>query len=169
MKKCIFLIIFILIFYIIISFFINKNNIIPNNSIRIRVLANSNSREDQNIKKEVSKKIMIYLNEKLKNTTDINGARKIINESLDDIDLIISKSLNTIENTYKISYGYNYFPKKKFKNKTYSEGLYESILVTLGNGLGDNFWCLLFPPLCVIDDEKEDIEYSSFLEEILNF
>ena len=172
MKKTIILIIIILLTYYLISIFINKNNIkIPNESIRIRVLANSNNTSDQQIKQIVSKNLMYYLNNELKDVNNINDARSKLSKLLSNIDIIVGKTLekNKINQNYKINYGYNYFPEKEFKNTKYKEGYYESLLITLGAGLGDNFWCLLFPPLCLLDyDEYENIEYTSFINEIIN-
>ena len=69
---------------------------------------------------------------------------------------------------YDINFGYNYFPEKEYKGVKYNEGYYESLLVTLGEGKGDNWWCVLFPPLCLIEaDESSDVEYRSIIEEIL--
>ena len=69
---------------------------------------------------------------------------------------------------YTINYGYNYFPKKTYRNKTYEEGEYESLVITLGEGKGNNFWCILFPPLCMVDEDQNDIEYKSFIKEVIN-
>ena len=168
MKKTIILIIFILVFYLVISNIIS-NTKIPNESIRIRVLANSNLDSDQKIKKIISSNVMKYLNSKLKNTKNIEDAREEIISSIPSINKIIDKTLEKkgMKENYKVSYGYNYFPLKEFNNSIYEEGLYESLLITLGSGLGDNFWCLLFPPLCMIDIDN-DIEYTSILKEIFN-
>ena len=168
MKKIIVLIIFIIISYTLISFYITKNIEIPNESIRIRVLSNSNLDIDQNIKKQISKNVMIYLNKKLKNINNIKDARSKIISSINNINKIIDKTLkdNNINQDYKTTYGYNFFPEKEFQNKKYKEGFYESLLITLGNGLGNNFWCLLFPPLCMLDNEE--VEYTSLINELLN-
>ena len=53
-----------------------------------------------------------------------------------------------------------------YNNEIYPEGEYESLVITLGDGEGDNFWCVLFPPLCF--DEKEDYQYKSFIKEIFD-
>jgi len=171
MKKYLILITVILLTYYFISLFIQKNNLIPNESIRIRVIANSNSDYDQKIKKIVSNNLMFYLNNELKDLNNINDVRNKINNSLDKINFIVEKVLkkNNYNLDYKIYFGYNYFPTKKIKNNTFNEGLYESLLITLGTGLGENFWCLLFPPLCLLDDEKSEIEYTSFFNEIFEF
>ena len=63
------------------------------------------------------------------------------------------------------------FPEKEYKGVVYDEGYYESLLVTLGEGKGDNFWCVLFPPLCLMEAEETDdtteVEYKSFIKEII--
>ena len=69
---------------------------------------------------------------------------------------------------YTINYGKNYFPEKKYKGITYSEGYYESVLVTLGSGEGENWWCVLFPPFCLIEaEENDEVEYKFFLQELI--
>lgn len=171
MKKIFFLIIIILMTYYLISIFISKNNIkIPNESIRIRVIANSNLEEDQKIKKIVSNNLMVYLNNQLENVKNIEEAREKISSLISNLNLIVNMVLKkyNVNQTFKLNYGYNYFPEKKFKDNKYKEGYYESILVTLGEGLGDNFWCLLFPPLCLLDKDEDNIEYASFINEIFN-
>ena len=62
-----------------------------------------------------------------------------------------------------------YFPKKEYKGVEYNEGNYESLVITLGEGKGDNWWCVLFPPLCLIDAEEQtsDVEYKFLVKEII--
>ena len=72
---------------------------------------------------------------------------------------------------YDINYGENYFPEKNYKNVTYKEGNYESLVVKIGKGQGKNFWCVLFPPLCFIDEQQEknkEVEYHLLVKDILN-
>ena len=76
-----------------------------------------------------------------------------------------------IKADYEINYGVNYFPEKEYKGITYEEGNYESIVIKLGEGTGENFWCVLFPPLCLLEVEEknnDDIEYTSFIKEIID-
>ena len=81
----------------------------------------------------------------------------------------INKTVNNDD--YDINYGINHFPKKVYKGVIYPEGDYESLVVTLGNGLGKNFWCVLFPPLCLLEGEEnnqKDVEYKFFVKELIN-
>ena len=170
MKKFIFVIMFIFIF--LISGNIGEAKvIIPDEAIRLRVIPNSNSDYDQQIKTKVKTKLQSDVLTLLKDTDDIKTARKIIDDNLLTIDQKINKLLENenYELGYDINYGYNYFPKKVYKGVTYEEGYYESLVITLGQGKGSNWWCVLFPPLCLMEaEENEDIEYASFVQEIIN-
>lgn len=138
--------------------------------LRIRVIANSNSEYDQKIKNQVSDNLKQQLYELLKEEKDIENARKIIKNNITNLSNNIEKSLQDVNYSYTINYGYNYFPEKQYKNTTYKEGNYESLLVKLGKAEGNNWWCILFPPLCLIEAEEsnEEVEYQSFFINIIN-
>lgn len=145
--------------------------IIPDEAIRLRVLANSNSEYDQQIKLQVKDQIQLDLYNLLKETKGIEEARKIIEENLPNISNSVKKILEAenYNQNFKINFGYNYFPEKKFKGITYEEGYYESLLITLGSGEGDNWWCVLFPPLCLIEaEESDEVEYKFFIKELID-
>ena len=146
---------------------------IPNEAIRIRVIANSNSTKDQYVKGEVRRELQLKMRDLLKDAKTIDEVRTILNKNIKDFDFIVEKVLkkNNINLEFDVNYGLNYFPEKEFKGITYDEGYYESIVVTLGEGKGDNWWCVLFPPLCLMEAEEEnttDIEYKSFIKETID-
>ena len=161
---------------LIILFLFTKNikaseNIIPDDAIRLRVLANSNSKYDQEIKLQVRDQIQIDLYNLLKNTKGIDEAWKIIKENIPNLSLKVQKILEdeNYDKNFNIDFGSHYFPQKNFKGVTYDEGYYESLLITLGEGKGDNWWCVLFPPLCIVEAEESDhIEYKSFIKELID-
>ena len=103
-----------------------------------------------------------------------NSNRKdenIIKNNLDDIEQIVKNDTKNESYDYNINYGYNYFPEKEYNGKKFNEGNYESLLITLGEAKGDNWWCILFPPLCLIEAEDkntEEVEYSFFIEELFD-
>ena len=139
---------------------------IPNNSIRIRIIANSNNIEDQILKLKVKDKVENILYKRLNNIKDINQARLIINNSIEEVD----KDISNITDKYTINYGYNYFPNKNLYGVNYEEGKYESLVINLGKAKGNNWWCVLFPPLCLLDmnnNKSEKVEYKSKVLEIL--
>lgn len=144
--------------------------IIPDEAIRLRVIANSNTAEDQNIKKQVRDNVQKEII-RLTNKKDIEKTRENIKENIASIEEIVNNTLKDlgVEDKYDINYGYNYFPDKKYKGVTYKEGYYESLVITLGEGSGENFWCVLFPPLCLLDAQESDtdeVEYKFFIQEL---
>ena len=148
-----------------------SDNIIPDEAIRLRVLANSNSEYDQQIKLQVKDQIQLDLYNLLKETKGIEEARKIIEENLPNISSSVKKILEkeNYNQDFTINFGYNYFPEKEFKGITYEEGYYESLLITLGSGEGDNWWCVLFPPLCLVEaEESDEVEYKFFIKELID-
>lgn len=169
-KKIIFLVIVVLIMY-----FISNNNVgaikIPDEAIRIRVVANSNSEYDQTMKLKVSDNIQKEVYTLLKEVEDIETARRIIKENIGKLDNSVKTTLlkNSYDISYKINFGENYFPEKEFNGIIYDEGYYESLLITLGEGNGDNWWCVLFPPLCLLEaEESEEVEYKFFVQELID-
>ena len=171
MKKSIIIFILIILIYILIGNVIAEKDMIPDEAIRIRVIANSNSEYDQKIKNKVKEEVQFDIYNMLKNTKNIEEARVIINNNLNNVENNIYNLLQKekYELPFNINFGLNYFPKKEFKGITYDEGYYESVVVTLGEGLGDNWWCVLFPPLCMIEaEESTEVEYTTMVEEIIN-
>jgi len=164
----------IIAFITIIGFYIAIGSVssltIPEDALRIRVIANSNSEYDQLIKNQVKENIQMKLYNLLKDTKGVEEARKIINNNLNYIDKEVNNTLNTYNYNldYTINYGLNYFPSKEYKGTTYEEGYYESLVITLGEGKGDNWWCVLFPPLCLLEaEESKEVEYTSYVKELI--
>ncbi len=172
MKKITITLIIISIFYLSISNILAENLTIPEDAIRIRVVPNSNEENDQKIKSTVKDKLSVEMYNLLKDAKTSQNAREIIEQNLEEIKASVSKTLEkeNYNKDFKVNFGYNYFPEKKYKGVTYEEGYYESLLVTLGEGKGDNWWCVLFPPLCLVeaDESQKDVEYKSLIKEILD-
>lgn len=145
--------------------------IIPDTSIRLRVIPNSNNSYDQNMKQ----KVKLYLEKNVYTMfTDLNTieeAREKINKEIPKIKKDINNIFinNDYKMDFKLNYGMNYFPKKTYKGITYKEGYYESLVVEIGEAKGDNWWCVLFPTICMLDNENNnDIEYKIGVLELLN-
>ena len=171
MKKGVITFILIILTYIIIGNVIAEKDIIPDDAIRIRVIANSNSEYDQEIKTKVKETVEHDMYNMLKYTTDLEEARKIIKNNLNNVQNNIYTLLQSEQYLlpFDVNFGLNYFPQKEFKGITYNEGYYESVVVTLGEGLGDNWWCVLFPPLCMIEAEQStDVEYTTVVKEVID-
>lgn len=167
MKKLIYMLLII----IVISFYFTQTTkdtyVIPEDSIRFRIIANSNTDLDQTTKLLIKKDLESNLFPLLENSKSVQETREIINSNQDLINDTISK----YNIPYKVNFGYNYFPTKEYLGNTYQEGNYESLVISLGESAGDNWWCVMYPPLCLLEsqhDEIEEVEYTSLLKEIFS-
>ena len=166
MRKIIVLL-FVMVSYFFIGKIVTDKSIIPADAIRIRIIANSNDYNDQKIKMDLKSELEPFLFDLIKDAHSSNEARNIINDNLASIDSFVDSKIDN--QNYKVNFGKNYFPKKEYKGIKYDEGYYESLVITLGEGFGDNWWCVLFPPLCMIDaTNATDYEYKSFVVEMIN-
>lgn len=160
MKKIIVFLFVLTIIYISKS---EEEIIIPTNSIRYRIIANSDSTKDQMLKINIKEKLDEEILPILSDSNSIEDSRLLIKDNLDNIKNIVSKYTDDFD----VNYGKNYFPKKTYKGINYDAGNYESLVITLGSGLGKNWWCVLYPPLCLIDENTNDVEYTTLVKEIL--
>ena len=173
MKKYIVLILAIISMIYVFTSVKAEDTIIPDEAIRFRVIANSNTIYDQNIKIKVKNVLEKEVTNDLKESNTIETSRIIIEKNMDKYKNKVKETLEDLNynTTFTINFGDNYFPKKEYKDVIYEEGNYESLVVTLGNGEGDNWWCVLFPPLCLVEaDESKtsDAEYTFFIKEIID-
>ena len=161
MKKIIY--ITLIIFILSTAFFSNNSKVtIPEESIRFRIIANGNDLTDQSMKQNIRKDLENNLFKLIENSKSIEETRKIINDNQD----LIKETLDKYNTPYNINYGYNYFPEKEFEGSTYSAGDYESLVITLGEAEGDNWWCVMYPPLCLLESKEENVEYEFFLNKV---
>ena len=157
----------------IISDFKLQKVVIPKEAIRLRVIANSNSNNNKELKLKVKDNLNNELHNILKNSNSVNESRFLIKNNIQKLSNTISDTLSNSNSkeTFTINYGNNYFPEKEYKGVSYKEGEYESLVVKIGKGEGKNFWCVLFPPLCLIDEnhkKQNKIEYRMLIKDILN-
>lgn len=142
--------------------------------LRLHVVANSNTEADQAVKLEVRDTIIEYMSE-MRQFNSEQQAEEYVNEHLDDVESIAEQKLDEAGYEYgaKAQTGIFAFPEKQYGNTTLPAGDYHALRVTLGDGAGENWWCVLFPPLCYVEGEQvqEDwtqeygIEYKSLIGE----
>lgn len=169
--KSIYIIISICLVYLIIGNYNKEEIIIPNESIRLRIIANSNLKEDQQIKYKVKQNLEQLISNILKETNTLETAKNKLDQNM---NLINNNIRNTLEKektiqSFNVNLGKNYFPEKEFYGIKYNGGEYESLVVTLGEGKGDNWWCVLFPPLCLIEaEESTETEYRLYVKDVID-
>ncbi len=123
-----------------------------NNLIRFHVIANSDAPMDQALKLKVRDKVINEMSKKF-NTKDIEEAKEIILDNIDDIEKMASEEIQKNGYSYpvRVALEESKFPTKNYGNIALPAGTYEALRVVIGSGQGKNWWCVLFPPLCFID------------------
>ncbi|WP_192894771.1 stage II sporulation protein R [Neobacillus notoginsengisoli] len=127
--------------------------VIPGEAIRLRILANSDRQGDQELKRMVRDAVNERITEWVSELTNLDEARMVIQSHLPEIEAEARKVLqeNGSSQQAKAEFGKVQFPTKLYGEYLYPAGEYEAILITLGEGKGANWWCVLFPPLCFLD------------------
>ena len=150
------LLIFLLIIYIIVSamsYVSAVSNNISESVFRLHVIANSDSADDQNLKYLVRDNLLEYMNTLTQNITSKENAILIAKEHEQDFYNIAKKTINDNGYNYdvKIEIGNSYFPTKNYGDISLPSGYYDCLKVEIGSASGQNWWCVMFPPLCFVD------------------
>ena len=136
--------------------------------IRFHVIANSDSDEDQAVKLLVRDKVIDYINIQLKDATEVDEARNILMDNIEEVNNIAINVLweHGFDYEAKTMISRENFPDKVYGDYLFPQGNYEAFRIIIGNGEGHNWWCVMFPPLCFVDETKGDVD-SSNLKEVL--
>lgn len=127
--------------------------------IRLHVVANSDSEFDQAVKLKVRDEIISVVND-LSGKDGINQSRQWLELQLDDVEKTANGVLAENGCNYRASaeLGVRWIPEKTYGDMHFPAGNYEALTVTLGKGEGENWWCVLFPPLCLITEDEAELE-----------
>jgi len=127
--------------------------VIPGEAIRLRILANSDLVEDQQLKRKVRDAVNAQISLWVQDLTSMEQARSVIQSKLPEIQGIAENVVREqrSEQSVNVEFGKVQFPTKLYGQYLYPAGKYQAILITLGKGEGANWWCVLYPPLCFLD------------------
>lgn len=127
--------------------------VIPDEAIRLRILANSDREEDQAVKRQIRDEVNAHITNWVGELTSMEEARTVLKSHLPDIQQIAEGYMKEqgLQQDVKVEFGQAEFPTKLYGQYLYPAGEYEAIVITLGEGSGANWWCVLFPPLCFLD------------------
>lgn len=122
--------------------------------IRFHVIANSDSEEDQHLKYQVKDALVEAIKPYLKNAEDVEDAEYIVKSKLQLIESIASQVVEKEGYKYDVTaiLSPKYFPMKVYGEYTFPPGNYMALQVRIGDAQGKNWWCLMFPPLCFVDE-----------------
>jgi stage II sporulation protein R len=124
--------------------------------IRFHVLANSDSEQDQALKRAVRDAILKDVSPRLAVSQSLDESRQILKQVRPDMESIGRSVVKMWGKDYSVltEYGHSSFPTKSYGSLVLPAGDYEALRVVIGEGQGSNWWCVLFPPLCFIDIEQ---------------
>ena len=145
-------------------------NDIKDKLIRFHVIANSDTDEDQNLKLKVRDKVVEALSEKLSNVNSLEEAENVLKENIDYVNEIAKEVIEENNYTYEVNtmLSYENFPDKVYGDYVFPQGNYEAFRVIIGEGKGQNWWCVMFPSLCFVDESKNEVDSSELKDEIEN-
>ena len=138
--------------------------------VRIHIRANSNSNFDQSVKLKVRDKIVEYITTKIDGCESCDAVKSVLNDNLDNIEKISDSVLieNGCDYVSTASINNEFFPSRDYDGVCFPADYYDALIIRLGSAVGDNWWCVAYPPLCFVDNSSDKIEYKSKLVEIIN-
>lgn len=136
--------------------------------IRFHVIANSDSEEDQALKLKVRDKIIDKMSIKLESVESLDDAREILNSSIEEVNSIAKEVIaeEGFDYDVKTMLSNENFPDKIYGDYIFPQGNYEAYRVIIGDGMGQNWWCVMFPPLCFVDESKNTVDSSKLEDSI---
>ena len=145
----------------------NSNN---EEYLRIHIRANSNDSIDQSVKYKVKESIVEYMTPWLDGVKNKESAMEILQSHMGAMKAVADDTLvkNGYTYTSRVSLRQEEFPARTYGDLTLDRGVYDALIIELGSGEGDNWWCVVFPPLCFVGNDKDNVEYKSFIQEIFN-
>lgn len=131
--------------------------------IRFHVIANSDSSEDQALKLKVKDKLVKELAPLLRNTASVSDARLILDQQLDFIKASAEAAIrqNGYHYPVRVTFEDCYFPLKVYGDCSFPPGIYNALRVQIGAAEGKNWWCVMFPPLCFVDETYGIVDENS--------
>lgn len=140
--------------------------------IRLHIRANSNNTDDQNVKYKVKDAVVSYLTPKLADCNDFEDVYKTVEGLQQNLKNLCLDELREHGFYYDVSVRLKeeYFPAREYDGLVLNDGIYDALIISLGTGEGDNWWCVVYPPLCFIgatDKGYENIKYKSKIYELI--
>ena len=136
---------------------------LSNNLLRLHIVANSDSDDDQSLKLKVRDCLIEYLNSIVSPSNTKDEVVEILKEHINDMRNIALKAIyeNGFDYDVTISLDHIDFPTKTYSDVSLPAGLYDAIDVHIGNSNGHNWWCVMFPPLCLVNDGTMEMSEDS--------
>ena len=169
MKKLISVIVIVVAIIVLIAV---GNGTGENELLRIHIRANSNDVIDQSIKYKIKDEMVEYLTPYLSNVNSKAEAEAVIKSKINEINNLVDRMLQRNGFDYKCNAKIcnEYFPTRVYEDITVQSGYYDALILELGEAQGDNWWCVVYPPLCFVNTKyinSEGVVYKSKILEII--
>ena len=168
MKRRIFIVFIFMIFLYFVftsasSYASSVSSDLSNNLLRLHIVANSDSDEDQNLKLKVRDSLINYLNSIVDKNNSKDEVITILKNHISDMENIALNVIHENRFDYDVSISLDHieFPTKKYGNIALPSGLYDAVDVHIGSSNGHNWWCVMFPPLCLVNDGTMEMSEDS--------
>ena len=157
-----FISIIFLILLISLTYCLSIQNSLSEKVLRLHILANSNSTFDQELKLKVRDEVVNYLTPLLETSSNLSETKRIISNNINSINNIAQSVVSKYSN-YKTnsSLSVSSFPTKQYGNISFPAGKYDALKIVIGEGEGNNWWCVMFPPLCFTNSSAGEFDNSS--------
>jgi len=140
--------------------------------LRIHIRGNSNSEYDQQIKYKVKDTVVTALKPIVDSIDSKDNMMEVLQKNVQTLKNIIDNKLRELGQSYtsNVKICEEKFPTRSYEELTLGAGVYDAIIIELGSGEGDNWWCVAYPPLCFVtaEGDGENIEYKSIFSKWLN-
>ena len=137
-----------------------KETIMDNDILRLHIIANSDSDEDQKLKFKVRNRVLAKVQNALEGSSSASRTRAYIEENLEEIEACALQCIRAEGYDYNVKarIGVTAIPAKQYDDVYFPAGSYEALTITIGEGKGQNWWCVVFPPLCLVDAREGGYE-----------
>lgn len=161
---------YVLLIVILCSIFLLSGCTMSDSVIRIHIRANSNSVIDQEVKLSVRDSVIKYITPILAECDNSNEVKTLLSKNLDNIVMVADKVLesNGFDYVSNAKICNEYFPSRCYEGEVYPADYYDALILELGSGKGDNWWCVAYPPLCFVGEGSGDIQYRSKLLDMIS-
>jgi len=141
----------------------NQSEPLAQSVLRLHVIANSDDPADQGLKLAVKDDIVAMMKQEFMGVEDAEEARQLAQQDIPRIKAVAQAKIkaNGYDYPVEVNVGEYDFPTKSYGNLVFPPGKYQAVRVVIGEGQGKNWWCVLFPPLCLVSSTDQGLSLSS--------
>ncbi|MEQ8176392.1 MAG: stage II sporulation protein R [Syntrophomonadaceae bacterium] len=127
--------------------------------LRLHVIANSDSQEDQALKLKVRDAVVRHCRQEFTAVADAREARRLAEQNIPSLQAVARQVIKEQGYDYSVQVlvGESEFPTRRYGDLELPQGRYQAVRIVIGQGMGQNWWCVLFPPLCLVSDSEQGI------------